>query len=172
MENNACVVTERVSISFHEISSGSKASSLLFFFSCGISWHCTKSNRHYFSEESIKTTIEPLFFWQITRRESVGGKTLMNVQNLFFSSNFELCFVSAFSGKCCCQYAQNMSVSFGESFINPTLYFQSLPFQTVLKRSVVKRRHIYSGTFWDSGHICSDHVEKLIPAAALFSVQP
>lgn len=66
MENNACVVTERVSISFHEISSGSKASSLVvcffFFLSCGINWHCTKSNTNYFSEEIIKTTIEPLFF--------------------------------------------------------------------------------------------------------------
>lgn len=75
MENNACVVTERVSISFCEISSGSEASSLLFFFfSCRTSWHGTKSNINYFSEEIITTTVEPLFFSKLLR-ENVGGKT-------------------------------------------------------------------------------------------------
>ena len=95
-----------------------------------------------------------------------------NMQNLFFLSDFELCFVSTFSGKCCCHYVHHMSVSFGESFIIPTLHFQSLPFQTVLKRSLVKRHQVCSGIFWDSGHICTDHVEELIPAAVLSSVFP
>jgi len=57
---------------------------LHYFFSCGISWHYTKSSRNYFSEEIIKTTIEPLFFWKIANTESTGGKNLMNMQLLFF----------------------------------------------------------------------------------------
>lgn len=145
-------------ISLHEINSGSKAISLIFFLvfpSCGICWNCTKSNRNYFSEENIKTTGELLtvFLKKTNKRESVGGKTLTNVQNLFFSSNVELCFLSAFSGECCCQYVQ--PVIFGEPLIILAPCFQSLPFQTVLKSCIVKRQQvcsgipaIYSGIMW------------------------
>lgn len=59
-----------------------------------------------------------------------------------------------------------MPVIFGEPLIILAPCFQSLPFQTVLKSCIVKR----AGLLRVSGHIFSDHVEKLIPATAFSSL--
>lgn len=59
VKNNSCVVTERVFPFMKQ--SASKASSVIFFPAVELASIVPK-NRNYFSEESIKTTIEPLFF--------------------------------------------------------------------------------------------------------------
>lgn len=144
-------------ISFHEINSGSKAISLIFFFPPAVEFAGTvpKAIGIILVKKTLKLLESYLLFFlkKTNKRESVGGKTLTNVQNLFFSSNVELCFLSAFSGECCCQYVQ--PVIFGEPLIILAPCFQSLPFQTVLKSCIVKRQQvcsgiqaIYSGIMW------------------------
>lgn len=130
-EKNASVVMKGYLLSWNKYWIKSNLFFFFFFSSYGICWNCTKSNRNYFSEENIKTTTDLLFFWQ-NERESVGGRTLTNVQNLFFSSNFGLCFLSDFTGECCCQYVQHLLVIFGDPLIILALCFQSLPFQTCI----------------------------------------
>lgn len=159
MENSACVVTG--SVSFHEISSGSKASSLLFFSAVEVA-----GIKIILVKKSLKLLQSHCFSEKLLREEVQEGK-MMNVQNLFFSSNFELCFVSAFSGECCCQYAQHVSLSFGEAFITPRTAFFSLYLSKLSLRAGLERRDwVCSGTFWDSSHIQSDHLEINNPSSS------